>query len=122
MLGLVLAAMSAVHPPAAPPVELADAYGFGLCHEVAAANHRTADTHRWTMGAVFVKELPYWQFNRWTAHQDWRRECWRLLETALDPTIKDEVREDALDQLRDLLGGDDYWDRRMPMPLPSYRR
>jgi hypothetical protein len=122
MLGLILAAMSVSQPPASPSVELADAYGFGMPIEVVSANWRTAETHRWTMGAKLVEELPRWQFEQWRDHQEARRACWRWLEYALDDGLPDATRRYALDQLRDLIGPDDYFDRRMPLPLPSYRR
>ena len=116
MCGLCVAA------PVPPPAELADAYEFGVSPREVRAMYELAFHHPWGRQA----EVRAWNLpavaERWELECDWRRQVWDRLDDVVNcPGLPLDRKVWALRRVRELLGDDAYFGRRLPAPIPTYR-
>jgi hypothetical protein len=135
MLGFLFAAI-AFAPPPVHGVYLEDALAFGVEKEAVCGLERLARIHPFVMRGEVVGWTTPEIFGEWQCECDWRWRCWYCLRIALDPEeaakyctenncwppSDEEIRRtqlECLDELRNLLGPENYYAGRMPPPDPG---
>lgn len=103
-------------------VVLSDAWEFGISPEATKANYRLAASHQLKMQDEVFTWNKGFVIRRWQEECYWRFKCWDLLDDVLNCHYTPCQKLEKLYQLRSMLGDDDYFQRRMPHPIPSYRR
>ena len=138
MFAILFAAIAVPPGPLPEGIELHQAHAFGATKEVAEFQSSLAYRHKEVMRGEVVGWTTREIYTQWESDCDRRWQCWHRLHVALDrntaanycfndcwpPSDEDilSIQLQCLDELRGLIGAEDYYAGRMPPPIPAYRR
>lgn len=124
---LTLALLALACPPPEPdysrlPVSLDDVRSFQVDPECAYRMWIIALNHRPAVETAVRVSNPSEVVSAWMAECHWRAKVWCLMDDVLRIHTGDERAQlGKLRELLKLLGPEDYYGGRLPMPIPTYR-